>query len=397
MRTFEFVQVMFFRLFLLKLLFYFTPIVAQGECEETWGNRIVSTNKAHLIDSISKLTLLNLNKASDNVFLVGEVHRLNSGEFDFELIKYLYQYQNVRLILFEWPISDEGSLNYYFETGDYQILKLLSKNTTSKTSTMMEFIRNLYEFNLKLPETSKLIFKTFDVETSYESGIGELRLIALHLEPQPQIVRQWFQETELVLKNVGRLQKKEIEKYISDYSIVFHADSVAFKEALNGKYSYYERVLNALFNEVNSNIQGGYLKNDSLREDQMYKNILEIHAEYPNINIYGRLGRFHTCLSSNTHWMHSPSWTSVAALLNSSSNSPFKGKTCVFLHYYNYNILSMPFEGTSIRYIPQFEGAMKECVLKKAKGDYSIVKVDGENSPFSQPLQFQYLIINNKP
>ena len=379
-----------FNFFFSSLLFYLTfstKSIGQTNIKDLY---IQSNYQSIEIDTKVDCNLIKYANLDDyKVFFIGEWHNLEGNDLiNFQMLKYLYYKQGLRILVFEWPISIEYFLNRCIQFGDSIAYKQVL--SVSEKEYYATILMEIYSFNKTLPESERIIAKAIDRESNPNISILALK----KLIPENIVIPKELK----VLEILSNAQCLEADIHSLWYSMEDYKKMAStLKKSIIKEHITYKALLGENFNEFKKIVDGFYQGmhnhnkkyNDDKRELFMYNNYKDLLLEYPNAKFMGQFGKAHTSINPVSKWMFVQKYTSVASMLNNNDNSPVKGKVCSFvMNYPKYkNDINAITPETDI---PLF---MKYC-----KTDFTLFKIDGPNTPFKELSKiYQYLIINNLP
>lgn len=339
-------------------------------------------------------TILENIDTSFTVFLSGEVHHKHNNEkISIELFKQLYIKHNVRLFLFELGYCDAILFNNYLAHDDSVWFMTIPYSPSLKS-----FSISLKHFYDSLPVNDK--FQVVGVD--YEKGIDIFLIPALKTLLLKGDIDTTLISTKIILAGIkenelsGWIYPQKVPTIIAALKSDIEMQEQKMIQFWGEHYAtikkiIYKRDKSIDVNPSNNKGKGNekYLK----REEYIYNNILELHKEFPNKNMYGQFGRVHVPISRQIKYEKWKNWESFAGKLNTRDDSPLKNKVCSFYIYYSDRYFERKF------YISQ-----KKEILEKIKTvekndlpmlvDLKCIDSVGFNN-FTKTT-FQYLIVNHE-
>lgn len=318
---------------------------------------------------------------SNRVFLLGELHGLKGNyELQFFMLRHLYKHAGVRTWVVEFPLSYESDLNGFVTEGKGRDV---IKHDFRKSISYFSMLDSVYHFNQTVNE--KIIIKTVDTEGYYNHTIRELYRLLPEQAP-PAEIRKTIERLSYMH---GEIIYPQLDTWFRKYAKKLHKDLATYPEAyknyLGANYDKFRRLTNGFYVGITDKL----LSNDTLvlhkREQVMYENF-KVLMEETDGKVFAQFGTFHVCLQANIKWRYKrQTFTSMAARLNTFTDSPVKGKICsIVIEYPNidYDLSVIPKES-------------KGRFLELSKGDFTLFRLNAEGTPFKDlSKKCQYIIIN---
>lgn len=327
------------------------------------------------------LKLLDLELENKEIFLTGESHGVSADtELEFYFLKFFKEKADIRYYLHELSYSDACILNQFLETGDEKKLEVFFaplKGTYEWTKEEYEKWKKVYEFNRSLPQNKKIKIVGIDIELQ---PISALRYI-YSLIPNKEIPTEISPViNELMAINLTINDAENIED-----SIIKNM-SIKLKNNIENNHRIYEDYLGDKlfdFEMINDNILYNFEARedrktfDKIRDKKMYENFVKIYNKLPNGKYYGQFGLNHVFQDKQNE----VDW--IASLMDG-EKSPVKGKVLSTIYLYKD---CKKARNRDYKTIPMTTYNSADKVFDSSfKGDYTIVKLIGNNSPFEERL-----------
>ncbi|CCQ92807.1 hypothetical protein CULT_110045 [[Clostridium] ultunense Esp] len=350
------------------------------------------------------LSIIEGDLRNKEIFLTGENHGVKANaELRMKFLKYIKEKTDFRYYLCEIPYSMAYFLNLYLEIGNEDILKevyISLKGTDAWNKDDYEHWKEVYEFNKGLPKEKRITIVGIDIEHQPENAFKFMDYC---------ISSQYiFKEMEEIANYINLINKRNVN--ISSHELIRFCEKLV--DELVSKEDLYKTLLGENFygfKHVNRNLLNMlevYSSNNfnGVRDKKMYLNFLELDKRLPKGKYFGQIGLSHVFQKSFPH----VTW--FGAALNS-QKSKFKGKILSIAYaYHNCRYLYPTTRKNYISSINTLDTTLK-AFNYFVNDKYIILKLNGENSPFSQALlwpvvhkfpgegvttdYFQYLIIIN--
>jgi len=267
------------------------------------------------------------NEEGVRLFFSGETHGFEENyRLRINLIRYFYEEHGIRRYMGELGYSSGYFLNKYLETGEEKYLELVNYSLEGSFDFSVEdyeFWKELYNYNLTLPQGKKIKIYGLDMELQYW-----IPLLAVHdllekvkveeLDPEDmeavKEVKALFKEVhDLILPPGGDYKNiyRNVEEIISQRKLRYKKNDIldAFKTSrLNfilgrapvEKYYTPDEMVDIeaiIFNALNT-IEFLNLKTNEemyfyMREKFIFENFIRLFKAFPQDEFYGQWGRFH--------------------------------------------------------------------------------------------------------
>lgn len=329
------------------------------------------------------LSFLDSTLSNNEVFLCGESHSIaKNKEIELYLLKYFNQKGNVRYLLTEQGYGTSVLINKYLETGDESYLDIIYsklEETYSWNKEGYNFWLDLYKYNNQLPEDKKLIVVGADIEHQTLTAY-----IALNeLLPKENAPNSIAKNIEYLRNNCNNSEindigfavelSKDLDTYLEDY-----------KAYLKDNFFDFEFIVNNIINAYKYYHKG--TRDDNFRESCINQNFEKIYSHYPKGKYFGQWGSQHTYLSNRKE----PYGTNncFATFLNSGFD-PTKGKVISIKYFYKDSKSMTRDKNYGEKKVKEVKTA--SILDEEAKGDYTLIRFDGEASPFEyKPFLVSY-------
>lgn len=333
-------------------------------------------------DMVNQLGIFDGDIDKYEIFLTGEAHSvaINYG-LQLEFLKYFNEKAGARYLLSEIGYSSGAYINRYLETGNEENLKIIFDNlmgTAAWNRENYEFYKKLREYNMSLPDNRKIKVIGIDIEHQAGSVLKYLFSI-LPAEAPPVEIEERVEKlrsmkgkpiSEEDLKNIAMDIQRDIEENEESYRNYLGGDffdfSIVVDNVIN-RYSAYED--DSKFNQI--------------REESIYSNFTRVYDYYPKSKYYGQWGMEHVYQKTCDSYMGEQD--RIAMYINNSES--LKGK-----------VLSIAYGYEDCYYANNQAGYKKDKVKssfkdqkylsKYTKTDITILKLNGDNSPFSSNIYF---------
>lgn len=366
------------------LVFVFVAFKLNAQKQET--EKFIFENKLSF-DSLlpSNIYANNFMKESlDNkLFLTGEGHNLPGNyEIETSLIKYLYYKANVRFYVIELQVSLSNLFNSYVLNNDKNSLSILEGIMGYKEKLrVLKFIR---DFNINLPDSSKIKIVTIDIDDMGVFSIEALQKIIPKNSP-PESIKKIIEKIRAIKISPDIYQNRSYKRLSRKlyYSVQNYKDD--YKLYLPDSYDWFCLVSKAFYLGMKypSKDYKEKIKIVNARESFLYEAMKYAIKNNPQANFFGSLGAGHTSLMPVKEWTYKEQYTSMASMLN--EDSVAKNKVCSMLIDYVGN-------STNIKILKEED---YNCFLNNSDEKFTLFKLTGNNSPFSDLSKVvQYLIIN---
>lgn len=318
-------------------------------------------------------------------YFVGETHSQSENlNMKIELIKQLYLFKGVRVVVFEYPVSFESKINEYLDKGDSATLNELIYYLPNDKDLYKSFFRELYLFNLNQAE--KIIIKNVDTENN-NLGMAEDAILKIINKKQlpPNLIVPTINEIKTTFSR-RRINKKKIIKICEKALLNLEENNTIYKQYLGNDYSFFKRLLYGIKGGSEYKVSTD-IKILSQRENYLFQNFKVLLEEFPKENFFMQIGRIHICLKQNTNWLFLSEWTSLVSMIN----SLYPKETCSIPIYYPHD----PNETSHIFRTPIIPNSVAPLFIKMANDKTTLFKLNGEGSPFMELTdRYQYIIFS---
>ncbi|SCJ62721.1 Uncharacterised protein [uncultured Clostridium sp.] len=144
------------------------------------------------------LSLIDSDLDENEIFFAGENHgSIKSIEMNMYLLKYFVEKGNIKYILYEDGYCTGEFLNNYLETGDEDILSFIQddlRGTSSYTMEHYNLLKNIYAYNLSLPEDKKLKFVGVDIEQQPNVAIRYIKSLIPDKKIEDENVKEFVDD-----------------------------------------------------------------------------------------------------------------------------------------------------------------------------------------------------------
>lgn len=292
----------------------------------------------HLYDSsFAGLELLDDTLSQFKVFITGENHTYteSNARLWLKMIKYLHANAGVRNIMFEYGYAYGYLVNEYLQTGDTSLFNSIDQFGYKEYSSV---IKELRDFNEKLPDDQKIYFAAIDIDR----GIYPVAKMLAHILPAdsvpvPDSIYLHVASIKSLMEyNDFKLDEQDDENsaYSRGRGFTFKTGSTInlaqknflkyralYQEYLGEGFAAYEHLIvdkyndRTLWEEYESD---GAIQEYIYRENYMHQNFLREQAEHPG-NWFGQFGRCHTTKAEQTS--NSCEWFKFNSLADRIKNS----------------------------------------------------------------------------
>jgi len=229
-----------------------------------------------------------------------------------KVLKYLHQHGNVRILAIEQGLSAAHMINKYLATGDSLILKQIARNTMFWGRENQVFFRDLLAFNKTLPEQSRIIVRSIDIEYKMESAIFVIndlirdKAIPTSLAETIGNFKKLFDETKVhreqfdglsvmfyydreMVTNLVRYTLYDIENQTKTYEEFFGDDFIQFATMILDMDD------GLVFDYTNPNT------NYKFRDRLIYGKFTDLFESHPHKGILCVIGERHATKGSSIH------------------------------------------------------------------------------------------------
>lgn len=241
------------------------------------------------------------------LFIVGENHRYKSSNHDLQLkmFRYLYYEANVRHLILERGYSTGYLINNYVQSGDTAALSLLQGYSDPE---VIEFCRNLRNWNDTLPEEQKITVHGIDIEPSYSVVIGlmsellpkrdapdSIRLAVESIRSLAQYIKSSY--SSLIFSHEPGAGY-DVEESLAEILKNYHEFEEQFETYVGDDYPLFKRLMaGAEVGHTFANYRDAEMIQAWLyRENQIFSNFMEVFRANPGVKFFGQFGRCHAFL-----------------------------------------------------------------------------------------------------
>lgn len=359
----------------------------------------LKTNYSHInVDDHSSflgLSIMDNDLSNKEIFLTGENHGVKANiKLRMKFLKYFKAKTDFIYYLCELPYSIAYFLNIFLETGDEEILArvygpLLGTHAWNRDD--YEHWLDLYQFNKALAHDRKIKVIGVDIDHQLESPYTYMDYIINKknilrglncIEGLGNIMKEFKFLIDSRLK-INNPRVKDLYERLNNHIEVNHS---AYKNHLKDGYFGFKFVCNNLLSGYISYSGNNF---NSIRDSNIYNNFLLLHSLLPRGKYFGQWGLSHIFQtpSPNVKWF--------GAALNS-QNPAFEDK--VLSIPYIYSNCKYLYPTTRKNYISSINTLNREltCFEKFIKKDYTIFKLNNNDSPFNKNLIWPFDHIHAK-
>ncbi|QOR65077.1 hypothetical protein IM538_14680 [Cytobacillus suaedae] len=372
------------------------PVEAEVSAEVTYLNDHSEEIDYSNLNDLSDLHLLDSEIESYNMFFTGESHSVQLNyPVQLKLLKYLHQKAGVTYYLAELPYATGQFYNQYLQTGDESLLELTTLEADHShiaTVEAVEFVKSIYQYNQSLNGKEPIRFVAIDADSNLTTSFRYLDFLTKDLEVPLQL-QGMFTE----IKTIGSSK--------IDYNSSHTPETTSFARKLNDDLltneQLYKDFLGVQYDEfkfvVENTIRGieafetfakkGEGDFNVLREGYFTINFeRNLSLLNENAKFFGEWGRNHTYLKTNRlQTGYSQNIPRFAQVLNEQIDYT-KGKVLSIPYVYHQSELTNMGQKQSIPFKDNL--LHKSLLIDSAKGDVTLYKLTGDNSPFDQSQFF---------
>jgi hypothetical protein len=341
-----------------------------------------------------------------NVFFIGENHTFRTSNYKLQLkmLKYLHQKVGVRNLLLEFGHSRGWLVNQYIQTGDTNLLNVLTDYSYEEYTELYKALR---KFNESLAADQKIRIKGIDIERAYSTSIKVLSMQLPDKDPPEEISLHIEAINGLATYNDEYYNKErdDDEKSYKSSSSYYKYSSAATVQAILENFEENEAAYNVylgdkfpLFKKIMTGLQAGEersgYKTDRamqahiFREQYMYKEFLKVVEEHPDEKFFSQFGRCHTPRSEQDSWCNFYAFKSLASRINNANNPHIKQKVMSIASYYPQSALYEKRMTDHISIAPMIDLANPEGL--------TLFRIASDTAIFDEfEDKFQFLIVNN--
>lgn len=316
------------------------------------------------------------------VFLTGEFHSVAANyKLKLAFVKYFNDKAGIKYLLSEMGFSSSAYINRYLETGDEENLNIVfdaRKGTAAWSKDEYEFYKKLREYNRLLSDSRKIKVIGIDIEHKLGFALNYIYSV-LPKEAEPVEIKD-------TLSRLKRLKGKpliiaDLEDIIIAIQRDIEENEESYKSYFEDSYLDFSMVVDNIYNCLNAHENRD--KFDKIREESIYNNFKKVYKYLPKGKFYGQFGMEH--VYQNVCGSYLGEQQRLAMYINDSDSLRNKVlsiacgyRDCYYMEYQDgYN---------QYKVTPLFKD--QEYVAKYAKTNITILKLTGENSPFSRQVYF---------
>lgn len=360
------------------------------EIYNAYLNENVKALNLEEVDNFSNLGFLNSDMKKSDLILIGEGHGTKANySIKMKFLKYMSKNFDLKYLLLEGSYVNSIKINRYLDTGDEKLLD----DIYFFNKEDYEFYKELYKFNSTLDKKDRIITLGIDAATTDETlnylqeELSKIKLDSKSKEHLKKIVEINKISTEVANNN-------SVNK--EDYNNVKQSILKLYEE-MNGYKDYYKKnlskennrdlflVLNSIYNtqnavnfdDENKNLDDILSNITNIRDNIMYNNFKTISKYFNEGKYFGQFGGQHCYTASGINLSDELKENrSFGTLINEDNN--VKMITIMTLyencnHYLNDVINYTDYNNNNI-------------IEKHINTDNSIIKLNGEKSPYSKAL-----------
>jgi hypothetical protein len=248
------------------------------------------------------------------VFLIGENHqyRHSNSKLQLKMLKYLNTYAGVNNWVMEFGFSRAFLINNYINNvEDSVFIEQLERYSYSE---YMDLYKNVREYNLSLPEESRIKVHGLDVERNLKLPVSLL----VSLLPEKQTPKEIIVNIE-ALKGLAKYydikqdESKEIfsnekstdyrsyngsryfsgDKTINSFIEKFDKNDSLYKEYLEDNYSVFAKVVDEIRSYLEYSSYSSQTHQYAFRENYIYYNFEDAFLKDTTQKFFGQFGRCH--------------------------------------------------------------------------------------------------------
>ncbi|MFW5649644.1 MAG: hypothetical protein ACOCG5_11195 [Candidatus Alkaliphilus sp. MAG34] len=326
-------------------------------------------------ESMKDLSIMDDDLKNSEIFLTGENHGVKANiELRIKFLRYYKERTNFKYYLCELPYSMTYFLNKYLETKDEDILKNIYeplKGTDAWNKDEYDYWGYLYEFNKKLPEDDRITLIGPDIEHQPQNAIRFMKY-CLDKKHVSGTINDYVEE----FLDKDDIADEELEDFYKRIRGELVQNENLYRDLLGEYYYKFEHVNNNLMNRLEVYTGNNF---NGVRDIKAYENFLYITAGLPEDKYFGQLGLSHIFQKSF------PQIAWFGSSLNK-EGSQFRGKILsVAYAYQNCRYLYPTTRRNYESSIDTLEPSIEEF-SQFIDSDYTLFKLNGEDSPFSREL-----------
>lgn len=353
-------------------------------------------------DGFSSLSIVDDDLEDKEIFLTGENHGVKANvKLRMKFLEYFKQKTDFKYYLCELPFSVAYFLNMYLKTGNEDLLKMVYrplKGTDAWNKDDYEHWMEVYELNESMPKDRKITIVGVDIEHQPKNALIFMDY-CLYEKDIPKEIEGVVDDLKIIIKTDRDLTNDELKRFSKKLDMDLDDKEEIYRILLKENYYKFKHINKNLLNMYE--VYQGNNFND-IRDRKMYQNFIELYNRLPKGKYYGQLGLSHIFQRPFPY----VNW--FGAALNS-KESIFRGKVLSIAYvYHNCKYLYPTIRKNYISSINTLDPAL-EVFNDFTKGEYTIFKLNGKDSPFIRKLiwpilhklpeggvtadYFQYLVI----
>jgi len=350
-------------------------------------------------DDFSSFEIMDSDLKDFNVFFVGENHlyRYINDSLNYKFVKYLHKKAGVKNIAIEFGFTRGYLINKYIIESDTLALRLLKQNSGP---TFINLYEKFHDYNLTLPDSSKIRFVGIDVERFFELPVEYMckllpadtaipHDIKMHLESLKGLASflEKKQSGNVPLRALIKTYSSQetVKSFIENYDLT---DSI-YQIYLGDNYALFDKIVESLrgtiaWNDYNTReTTQGYVYREQCMED----NFLEYFLSHPGEKFYAQFGRCHVSVVNQEEACSWHDYNSIAARLDNIDNPALKGKVCSIAMFYTSNDKAESDEN--------HQNLLNPFRQLSQKNGLTIFKLDKAGLYQELSEKYEYLIIND--
>lgn len=331
-------------------------------------------------DDFSDLSILSDDLKDREIFFTGEYHGINANELlNMKFLKYFKEKVDFKYYLCELSYSDAYFLNKFLESGDVKILEDIYKplkGTFAWNKDSYNHWKKLYEFNKTLPEARRITVVGIDIEHQPQNALLYMTSV-LPKKEVPNKIKDNIEELKTLFLNISNQSGDKLTKLSEKLRKDMEAQSEVYKEYLGQDYFGFKLVNeNILYTkEVYSAKEVDFNK---VRDKRIYENFEKVYDNLPKGKYYGQWGVNHIFQRQQGDIK----WVGVAM---NEKGSRLENKILSIVYMYE-DCKQMSKTGNNKYNIQDFNSNNSLIFSSFTEKNYTLFKLNGENSPFRKEL-----------
>ena len=305
------------------------------------------------------------------VFLSGAQCHGTTANYDlqFALLTALHKQAGVRYLLLDSGYATAQVYNDYVQSGNAKLLNMALEGIRFSNSSCNEhrlFWEKIYKYNQSLPPAEKIKVIGIDVEYQIGTALNYLNFLSDnqlgHLYP----ITEYLGSTKALARYVGGVKGKYSE------------DPQSFENAFGDNISRFEMVLQNLTDTVAANLSRSFFPE---REKIMYANFLAAYNNDPAGKYFGHFTMGHIYQRrANVGEMED---ADRLAMLLVQEDSPVRDRVISIAAMYHDSEFRFYYGVFESYRVFNFYVADPVPLFKTASTDYTLYKLNGDESPFT--------------